>query len=700
MIRKGVARERIGRTVLGRKTIAPVLAVLFSLSVLPAADLPVRKVTLYKDGIGFFERAGRVPAGETARLEFTADQMNDILKSLTIEERGGGRVIGVRYDSSEPLARKLQEFPFAISSGQAVPAILDQMKGARVELHFGSAGGAERVQGIIVSARSAAASERQAEKQELILLLDSGDLRAVDLLAASGIRFMDPKLQAQFQEYLIALGQSRNRDKRGLLIESSAAGPRDLIADYIIPAPAWKTSYRLIFDSNAEPMLEGWAIVDNLTGEDWTNISLSLVSGLPVSFVTRLYEPRYVARPEAELPGDRAQRPILHAAAMEELQSAANRAAAAPVLRGAPAVQAGVGGGVVGGWPDREFRKERDAKPLERAEFASSLAQTAGGRELGDLFEYRIGHPVTVRKEESAMLPFLQQRIKAERLLVYSESYGSQHPLAAVQITNSTGTTLDGGAITVIDAGAYAGESLMETLKAGDKRLVSYAVDLGARVTTAFDSQSQLLREFHFRRGVLTTRTAIQETKTFTVRNVDSRSKTLLIETPVRPEFKLLDIQPLETTPNAHRFALKLGPNTTQRFPVREERVIENSIAISSLTPDVLMTYVQNRNLEDASRKKLEPLLTLKQQLASAQAEAQRVEKEIQDLFQDQQRLRQNIDSLNRVNGQQQRVQEYAQRLASQESQLAGLRDRQSELQRRRASLEQQISKLVDALEF
>src|SRR5262249_2964346 len=139
----------------------------------------------------------------------------------------------------------------------------------------------------------------------------------------------------------------------------------------------------------------------------------------------------------------------------------------------------------------------------ERVTFASTLAETAAGRDLGDLFEYRIDHPVTVRKNESAMLPFLQQRVKGRRLLIYSESYGSQHPLSAVEITNSSGKTLDGGTITVLDTGGYAGESLMETIKAGDKRLISYAVDLGTRVTTAFDSKSNLLREFRFRRGVL-----------------------------------------------------------------------------------------------------------------------------------------------------------------------------------------------------
>ena len=298
------------------------------------------------------------------------------------------------------------------------------------------------------------------------------------------------------------------------------------------------------------------------------------------------------------------------------------------------------------------------------------------------------------------MIPFLQQRVKGRKLLIYSESYGSIHPLAAVEISNSSGKTLDGGAITVLDSGAYAGEALIETVKAGDKRLLSYAVDLGARITTAFDSRSTLLRDLRFRRGILTTRTSIRETKTFTIRNVDARAKTVIIETPVRPDYRLVGAAPAETTTNSRRFEVAVAASATEKFPLTEERVLENSIEVASLTPDVLLTYIRNRELDETARKKLEPLAQLKQQLAAVQGDIQRTDKQIQSLFQDQERLRQNIVSLNNVSGQQQRVQEFAQRLAAQESQLVSLRDRKAELERKHASWEQQINTMIESLEI
>jgi hypothetical protein len=187
---------------------------------------------------------------------------------------------------------------------------------------------------------------------------------------------------------------------------------------------------------------------------------------------------------------------------------------------------------------------------LEKAPPVSTIAASAAGRELGELFEYHIPTPVTVHRNESAMLPFLQQKVDTRKLLIYSDP-SAAHPMDAAEISNSTGKTLDGGPITVYEAGSYAGEALMETVKTGDKRLISYGVDLGTRIATQWDSQAEQIREIHARRGILTTRNAVVETRTYTIRNVDQKAKTLVIEHAARPEYNLLDRKPTEKTSNA-----------------------------------------------------------------------------------------------------------------------------------------------------
>jgi hypothetical protein len=542
--------------------------------------------------------------------------------------------------------------------------------------------------------------DKRPEREQITLLMDAGDLRNFDLGAAAGIRFTDVRLQTQFKDYLAALTEARSKEKRAVYIDSTDAKRREVVASYMVPTPVWKSSYRLIFGEGAQPTLEGWAIVDNTTGEDWNKVDLSLVSGRPISFISRLYEPRYVARQTAELPEDFASAPVVYEGAVET--GAQEVSGSAPVDgQPAPAPPAAsprqMAMGAVAGLPmnGRDFnRVEQFAKVAQ-----SSIAAPAAGRELGELFEYHIPTPVTVRRNESAMLPFLQQKVDTRKLLIYSDP-SAAHPMDAAEITNTTGQTLDGGPITVYDSGAYAGEALVETVKTGDKRLISYGVDLGTRITTLWDSKAEQIREIHARRGILTTRNSVEETRTYTIHNVDQKAKTLVIEHAARPEYNLLDRKPLEKTSNAYRFEVKLAAGATEKFPVVEEHVYERAFAITDLTPDVLFTYVRNKTFSDAARKQLEQIANLKQQIAADAREIQSLESQITDVVNDQERVRRNIGSLNQVSGQQQQVQTYAQRLASQESQLASLRDRRADLDKKRAALDVEVSGSIQSMVF
>jgi hypothetical protein len=203
-----------------------------------AADIPIREVILYKSGVGYFERGGTLRPGESARLDFKATDMNDVLKSLTVSGQNGDKVTGLRYDSSEPLEQKLADFPFKIEGHASLALFLDQMKGARVELKYGP----ETISGTIISGRVVKPDDKQPEREQLVVLLDSGDLRTLDLAAAGSMRFADPKLQTQLRDYLTVVNQSRSTDKRGIYIDSSDAKERQIAASYMIPTPVWKAS--------------------------------------------------------------------------------------------------------------------------------------------------------------------------------------------------------------------------------------------------------------------------------------------------------------------------------------------------------------------------------------------------------------------------------------------------------------------------
>ncbi len=672
---------------------------------LVGADLPVREVILYKHGVGFFERSGELKPGETARLDFKAGDMNDVLKSLTITDRNGGKIDGVRYDASESLDKRLEDFPFTLGQQASLAVFLDQLKGAQLEIKLGP----ETITGTIAGARQILSSQVQSqpvERETVTLLTDAGELRTIDLGAATSVKLPDPKQQALLKDYLSVLNNARSKDRRSVYIDSLAATARELVASYMTPAAVWKSSYRLLFTGAAEPTLEGWAIVDNTSGEDWNNVKLSVVSGRPISFISQLYPPRYVQRPTAELAEDRAVGPQVFQGGVVGALSGFPPPAASPANRAlAQAGQQGAGGGggrggaaITGSGPinGRNFKESFDSvASVEESAFSS----VASGQDVGELFEYSFASPVTVKMGESAMLPFLQQKVGARKLLIYSESMGL-HPMNAAEVSNSTGKTLDGGPITVYDAGAYAGEALVETLKAGDKRLISYGVDLGMRISTKWDSSANVVREIHLRRGTLTTRNAVQETKTYTIKNVDAQAKTLVIEHAERSGYKLLNQTPSEKTSNAYRFEVKVAASAEQSFPVAEERVYDQSISLTSATHDDLAAWIQNKALGDGGRRQLEQIAQKKSDIAANDAALAQVQADRTALTQDETRMRENINSLRQVSGQQDQVQQYARQLADMETKLAALRDSESDLRKKKAQLQADLNTLIDKADF
>ena len=701
----------MNKRVLGRIALAAALSFPGSISLIsPAADLPVRQIALYKHGVGYFERSGSVAAGDAARLEFRADQMNDVLKSLSITEGGTAKVSGVRFDSAIPLEEKLADFPFKIENGQALSAILDQLRGARVELQFGT----DKAVGVIVGARALTPGTQPGAgpaREQITLLLDAGDLKTFDLAAAAGIRFSDAKLQAQFRDYLTAVSASRSADKRSVFIDSAGpASAHDITATYIVPSPVWKSSYRLLLGAPAPNILEGWAIVDNTTGEDWTGVRMSLISGKPISFVSALYEPKYIERLTADLPEDQAVKPVVYESALRAAPSAGLVAGSGgglgggryQVNSGTNGVMGSIAGGIPSAAPPSPPAPMQQFAKLQRApnvNYSSSISAEALAQDRGDLFEYTIPTPVTIRKNESAMLPFLQGKIDARRLLIYSENARS-HPLQAAELKNTTGKTLDGGPITVFDAGAYAGEALVETIKAGDKRLISYAVDLGTTVTTAFDSKANITREIHMNRGVLTSKLAGTETKTFTASNVDPKAKTLIIEHPKRAGYELLSPKPSETTPTGYRFELALTANSSGKLAVSEERVFDDTTVISNLQTNQILTILQNKSLSAKGRQALNSVVAAKTKVSDLDRQILDISSQIESLNNDAKRTRDNIGTLNGVSGQQTQVQTYATQLATVESGISSASNTRKSLQTQRTQAQIALDTLIANLEF
>lgn len=647
------------------------------------SDLPVTKVILYKNGVAYFERAGQTATGATARLEFKLGEMDDVLKSLIVEDRGGA-VARIRYETNEPINRRLAELGISVQPQQPLALLLDQWRGEKIELSYRG----DKLAAAILSGRLAPLAN-QAQRQELSVVLDSGELRTLDLEAASGIRLADPRLNKQLTDALLAMSQARSREKRAVFIDTTGSGARTLIARYLVPAPLWRSTYRLSLADTPEAVMEGWAKVDNSSGEDWSNVELAVVSGRPVSFISRLYEPKYIQRIEAALPEESAVRPELYQTAMQK-DVAADAVGGAKMMRRMNAAAEG------------RLMERAEAMPAAAPPapmMMSAIAETAQAAEKGDLFEYRFPSKVTARNGESILLPFLQQKLPVRKLLIYSDRT-SENPRNAVEITNASGKTLDGGPITVYDSGGYSGEALIETTKDGVKRMISYAIDQGTRVTTNFESGTQVIRTIKAQRGILTTRTAVEVTTTYTADNADSKEKSLLIEHNIDRNMKLLSPKPDEETLSHYRFALKLTPKSKAKLAVKQEQEVESSISVNDLDNETLILYTRNKSLTAAAQQQLEAILAKKREIASAQRDLKRLSSQRSDEMQQQSRVRENISALNRVAGQQEQVQRFAAELVKIDTEIGNLTVRINELTRGVQQLEADLKSLIEKLAF
>ena len=295
----------------------------------PAADVPVERVILFTSGVGYFEHAGRVAGDADVTLRFEREALNDVLKSLVVEDRTG-RVAGVVYPTQAPVERTLRSFAVDLSGAPDLAAVLRQVRGARVAVTTPTGTVRGTVLSVGTEPREAGGA---AVSVDVLTLLTAGGLVSVRLDTAREIAFADPALQAELEAALAALAEAQDGDRKPVRVQFRGAGVRPVRLGYVVGAPVWKTSYRLVLPDRpalagrpapAEGALQGWALVENPTEADWDGVDLTLVSGRPVSFVTDLYSPRYVDRPVVTLDDDAIVRPQTYAAGARARGSSAS----------------------------------------------------------------------------------------------------------------------------------------------------------------------------------------------------------------------------------------------------------------------------------------------------------------------------------------------------------------------------------------
>ncbi len=693
-------------------------------------SLPIKRITLYRSGVGSFERRGVIDGDATVQLRFNTEQVNDILKSMVILDLGGGQINSVGYGSKEPLAKRLASFGVDISNNPSIKELLSQLRGSKATISTPEG----NITGTILGTENRPEAQGQASNPidiPYLNLATATGIRSINYRTITNVVLEDKELNDELGKALAALAEHRADRTKSVDVSFSGQGARDVAIAYVNEMPVWKTSYRLVLPDSPRqeglkkdqgmPTIQGWAIVENTTDEDWNNVTLSLVSGRPVSFQMDLYEPLFVDRPEVPVPTIPGVGPRIYSpssALRNSLQTLAEteldrkEQAAKPESRSADKAKAlsndrRAGYARVPGSPSAGESSQspfRDAggiaERLDSAQIADYAARAqAQAVEAGELFQYQIDHPITVERQRSAMLPILSSAIEGRRVSIYNRADGSLYPMRGIELKNTSKLQLMPGPISVFDAGTYAGDAQIGHVPPGDKRLIAYSVDLDV-TTIAKDDTVATIQKIRIVKGSIEQTIKQVATTAYAFKNKDqSRERTLIVEHPRMDQWQLVEgaenPKPVERADNLYRFEITIAPDKDGALRVSQEQVMRQSAGIFDMDFNWLSQQQQGGKMSQAALDAIREAARRRALVEDANRKIAAFEKQKGEIDLDQTRLRQNLTSIDKSS---QLYARYMTKLSDQETKLDKLLDdlekARQDAQRLQGELEAFISTL------
>lgn len=695
-------------------------------------SLPIKRVILYSNGVAYIERRGIVSNNAEVNLSFKQSQVDDVLKSMVVLDLGQGRIGAVSYNSSAPTSAKMAEIPFSVaaeSNGDSggIAGVLAQLQGAKVLVT--TTKGAVSGSILTLEKRNIPVDKDKPPMSARFLVIagENGEISSFDLSEVRGVKLLDEGTQKDLREFASATASARRRDAKTITVTSDGSGQREMVVSYTIAAPIWKTTYRVVLDTEGKPFFQGWAIVDNVSDEDWQNVNLSLVSGTPVSFVQPIQQPFYRYRPVVPIPNDLRLTPQIYEPESGE-SGAKDRGKQQVSFNGGAS---GIGEAVSVDTTDNRIQTSINSnqiqslplngrsmmstqsmpnvlKPANETTVSDALVNNssgvetaATGSELGDLFEYRIAQPITVSRDRSALIPIVQTKMDGERISIYNESVRTDRPLSGLLLKNLTDLTLESGSLTVIDRDAYAGEALMERLKPKEQRLISFALDLGTLVTTRNVEDREPAKLVKVVNGVFQVNYFRTNKRTYTLQNQSDRERTVYIEYPVQQGWELTDDAPKPdiTTNRYYRFRVALKPFAKETMTVGTKQPLLESYELSDLSRQQLELFLTRRYINDATRQKLEKLITLRTQIDAIETKLEQLTKEEEKIAEDQTRIRENIEALSKTAEAKTLIARYIAKANEQETRIEQITKDRASLETEQTRLENELAAQIRAFE-
>jgi len=658
-----------------------------------AQPLQVRKIVVYKHGVGYFEREGKVTGDQQVALTFKTAQMKDLLKSLYAVDLNGGRIATISYDTKDPLSKQLEDILIHVPEENTLTQFLTQLKGARIEATIAG----EKITGSVVGIEPILKQTKDGTITSYKLVLYSdGKIQPIDLLEAQSLKLLDESLQKDLARVLDIHLKAKYADRKSVVLNASGQGERTVRVGYIIETPIWKTSYRLLFTDNEKPLLQGWAILENTTDEDWNQVDVSFVAGSPMSFIMDLYTAYYPQRSEIPVGVTAAARPQ----AMELAEKAAAKAPGAPPKP--MAAMSGRAGGAVDALKKADFGADREEgvnrmrrNLAEELEYA--VAPAVAGVDVGDLFAYQSREKVSVKRGQAALVPILSERIDGGERILYYRAAVSSKPMNTYYFKNSTALTLEAGPVTLFDGSTCVGEGLMrKVMKKDMKDMIPYAIEAGVSVERKVNQRSDPITKGVIANGVMTLSYTQNYESVYSIKSQIGKDTVLYLDHPKAGGYKLSEPAKAEEEVDGHyRFKLEIKAGQTTELKVRESMPAATTISLLGTPAETMRFYLQQGYLSATARGLLA-------QLIAAQGEINRLRQHENDLnterariTEDETRTRQNLQVLRDTPAELQLRKKYLEQLEKSETRLEAIREDVKQTTAARQLAETELSKKV-----
>ena len=616
------------------------LAAAFCLAMLPAeaADLTLKRVVLSTGGVGYFEYEAAVTGDATLALDVPLDQVDDVLKSLVVYD-SGGTAGEITLPGREPLTQSFVDLPFDPAALNSETDLLNALQGAEIRVAAPKAIAGRLVHVDEETVRDATGVAHTSSR--VSVMTDAG-LQQFVLQDADAIAFADPALQRQVDTALSRIAAYRATGRRQLTLTVHGAGARNVRVGYVVAMPLWKASYRLSLpaDAHAETArLQGWAVLENFSGRAWQDVELTLLSGNPVTFRQALYESYYVPRPVAPVESGSHVLPPPDTGTVGTVAAEA-AAKASPVRSDALRMQRGMAAGAA----NMAMPAAAPAPPPAGIEAGTAV-------EEGVQIAFTAPYKVSVAAGQSLVLPLLDRELPARRVDLYQPSVDPSHPLAAIELTNKSDTGLPPGVLTLYQlnpkAGTlYLGDARLAALPAGDKRLLSYALD-GKVTIDRTSAERRPVTKATIGDGVMRVDRVIRWTTSYRVKTTAGAAH-LLVEQPRRQGATLTTPDPktVELAAQVYRIPFAVPASGEGSLTVVEEQPAEETIRLLDLDDNRLGVLVSSSELDPKLRQGLAAIVARRQAVGHQKAELARLKAERAQLVEDETRLRNDLASI------------------------------------------------------